>query len=276
MWDAPGNGWSDYAFVSQGADPLSYLPGLIGQISEDPPYILMGWGGGGDNFWRYANAYPNKTAALVFLDVYAPFVEWRTQQFLHNYSAAETVKYRGQQLWQRFGLFRLIRGIAAPLGLMGLIVSPDKTSYAWPERWDEYRWFFATQKTWTSQLFGLRDSFESGYDADFSSDDVNSIGMYSHVAPALRGKPLLQVMSVKISPEKQLCVDAKPPLTGKDCQTAVRANAFMERGLVRLSEATGNGMLWNCTDPKCDLGFPLRFPQVAVEAIDHYFGNMTR
>ena len=76
--DKPGQGWSSpYHPSQQGLDPLTATSLMYAATGESPPYRLVGWGGGGENVWRYALKRPGDVDSLVFLDTYGDGVEWR-------------------------------------------------------------------------------------------------------------------------------------------------------------------------------------------------------
>lgn len=48
-------------------DPLTFYHGLMNGMKETPPFIFVGWGGGGATVWQYATLYPEMVSGIVFL-----------------------------------------------------------------------------------------------------------------------------------------------------------------------------------------------------------------
>ncbi|GLE00280.1 hypothetical protein PINS_up009007 [Pythium insidiosum] len=73
IWDKPGLGYSDPRFLKgHENDFMTFFPALVDALGESAPFILVGWGGGGEFVYEYATRFPQNVHSLVFLEAYPP------------------------------------------------------------------------------------------------------------------------------------------------------------------------------------------------------------
>jgi len=116
-------------------------------LGEPAPFMLVGWGGGGMNMWDYANAHPENVAQIVFMDVYANSIEQRLAQHMRGLTVEEMYQQRDSDTAQRSMLFDAIRGLAVPWGISGVFVASAPMGYEPLEDFEEYKWYYMTDKT---------------------------------------------------------------------------------------------------------------------------------
>ena len=119
---------------------------MITSFGEKGPFIMVGWGAGGETFYRYALDHPEMFDSIVFLDVYPIDIEFKTPYVLKNWTEAERDKYKYNTVSSRRNTLDLIDSLAVPFGFMQFFYPvPDRYP---PERRAEMRWFFLTDRTW--------------------------------------------------------------------------------------------------------------------------------
>ena len=261
IFDKPGIGWSDNFRADQDLNNFAnFYDAMVAGLGEKPPYSLINWGGGALDF---ADRNPSLVSSIVMLNGYFANVEWRSEAARKNWTQAQTEDYRKTSLELRSGLFALIRGLAVPWGLMGIFVAQNKSEYAFPERFEEYKWFYLTAKTWTTQYFYFEMLRTKGEDQSSTVNGVvNSFGLGSLPrwgAASLRGKPILQFANNR----SRSLVCAKGP--ADYCDTAVFGEQFLLAEALQVGNVTGNGTTVICTD--CDLGLAYTRPTYIVQTV---------
>lgn len=114
-------------------------------------------------------------------------------------------------------------------------------------KYDEYNWYYITEKTWTTQYFTLRHLAKGKLEKGW-------LGAFNTTNPQLHGVPLVHVLS-DVS-DADTC--KKYNVTGTPiCDFLVMQNRFMVAEKLTLSQLTGNGTVVRCTDISCDLSFPV-------------------
>ena len=133
----------NYAFSSE----ISlYYHNFFLATGEKAPYILIGWGGGGNNIYEYALKYPQRTYSLVYLDTYRWGIEWKNKQQLESLTDAEIADYKKIDLVGRLKLLEIIRAIACPWGLMSIFFPYQIEKYVPADRYDENRFNYLIDK----------------------------------------------------------------------------------------------------------------------------------
>ncbi|KXS17659.1 hypothetical protein M427DRAFT_255930 [Gonapodya prolifera JEL478] len=161
VWDKLGQGYSDYYFfdtTSQYQD--QYYHNFISMLTEKKPMIFASWSGGAGSQYQYALQHPENVHSMLFIDV-APFgIEWEMERVFKNLTAQQTAEYKRIDRLGRNAIFGILRALGVPWGLSTIFVPPPTPgSYKPADRVDEYRWFYITEKTWTSQFFLLDEYF---------------------------------------------------------------------------------------------------------------------
>ena len=95
-FDKPGQGWSGDFTPDQAFDPVPAMALLFAASHEPRPFRLVGWGGGGEDMYRYALARPQDVSSLVFLDTSGDAVEWRSWCFAHPSECPDANVRRGE------------------------------------------------------------------------------------------------------------------------------------------------------------------------------------
>jgi pimeloyl-ACP methyl ester carboxylesterase len=150
VFDKPGQGWADNYAPDQAMDFSTTAMALLFEAMKEPaPYRLVGWGGGAADMYSYAKNRPEDVEGLVFLDAYSDAVEWRSWAYGNGASVEEMMDYRASDLASRKTSFTLIRLALVPFGLSPLLFRPDPSSYALPELFDVYRYFY-----WLDKVIG--------------------------------------------------------------------------------------------------------------------------
>jgi len=272
IFDKPGIGFSDNFKKDQVLYNLSnFYDDMIDGFGERPPYTLLAWGGAGEVMYEYATRHPDNVASFVFISVYYDNIEWRQQQAYNNWTAQRTEEYRQTTLQGRDTLFTIIRGFGVPWGLMTFFIPANATAYAWPERYSEYRWFYLTAKTWTTQYFFFETMRINGEDPSSTKDggkvDCTAKGVMAQGAPpSLRGKPVLQITSNQS--RAALCREMS---SSGDCDAAVYNNQYLLQEATQLAtDLTGNGTVVVCSDDNCDLSMVYQRPDVIARAIEEH------
>jgi pimeloyl-ACP methyl ester carboxylesterase len=154
-FDKPGLGWSDYFYVNQNVNASTFYHQFMSGIGEKTPYIFVGWGGGAETIWPYANEHPEMVSAIVWMDAYSSGIEWRELQYSNNWTDAQAQAKRSLDITGRINLFHVIRGLGAPWGLNVVFVPYSPAGYEPADRYDEYRWFYLTDKTVRHNAFSI-------------------------------------------------------------------------------------------------------------------------
>lgn len=125
IFDKPGLGWSDYYYASQNMDEMTWYHQLLTAIHEKPPFILVGWGGGGPTIWKYSNLHPEMVAGIGYLDTYGDGIEWRAVQYMKSLTNEELLELRKEDIAGRNRLFALIRALGVPWGIINFLLPTD-------------------------------------------------------------------------------------------------------------------------------------------------------
>lgn len=264
IFDKPGLGQSSYYHLRQhyavssnySAGFMPYYRNFFKQLheKEQNKFILVGWGGGGENVYAYTLNESKYVHGLAFLDTYGANVEWRSVAHVDNMTTDQMNKYKASDLQQRQWTFLLIRLVGAPFGLLQFFLPGNKSTYAMPERFAEYHWNYLVPKTWTTQWFTLRPLFTT----NITKSDR---GVFDITNQHLDGLPILQVFSDP--PKSTICQN----LTAKECTRAWDMQRFMIEDRVFVANVTKNAAFYRCSLPECSLEMPLRMPEFVARAL---------
>jgi pimeloyl-ACP methyl ester carboxylesterase len=270
IFDKLGLGNSDFLYADQAMDHALYYDALFNAIGEKGPFGFICWGGGGKIIWNYALLHPEKVRSVVLLDSFGENIESRLlrSQVDPVLSPAEIQQRREWDIIGRQVLFTVLRGLAIPWGLGTIFFGQDPGGYAYPERWAEYKRYYTVGKTWTTQYFTLMAAAQQGY---FSTMDVDDWGSWNNTVPAqLVGKPMMAVYTNKSETEWNECNGNDDQIGSAKCRNKQAGYRVLKAETVFLATLTRNASYYGCNDPKCDLGFPLRFPNVIVDALNFH------
>ncbi len=255
-YDAPGLGYSDRYYSWQHAEKSTYYRQLIdalGAQGEGSQFIFIAWGGGAEPVYEFALANPTFVAGFVFLDSFSKDVLYQFEAEYNSWSKARMNEYKSADLNGRVLLFTMIRGLAAPWGLLPIFVSNDPKGYAWPERFAEYSWNYHVPKTWTAQWFSLLPEFSA-------EASLTGLGVFDTRLAALQQVPVLSIVSNRSR------ADTCNEWT-QDCDKAVAQKEFLRANAVSVGNVTGAEQVAYCTESDCALDMPLRKPGFVVDAI---------
>ena len=269
IFDPPGLGWSDLFYPTQSTNVSTWMAPFLAATGEAPPYTLVGWGGGGASVLDYAQQNPTQVKSLVFLGFFPPGVEWRFTFLSKNYTAAQVEKNRALMLRGRLFLFGIIRGLGVPWGLMSPLVPSSPTSYNWTERFNEYHTFYLVGKTWTTQLKALSESMAAEAANPYQSVNDRT-PLINNPNSAILGKP---VLSMVYPPNATRACNYISDKASPECQEAIQYDQFLYNEALITANVTGNARIVNCTEPGCDLGFPLRYSWSTATAIRKGFDD---
>ena len=76
--------------------------------------VLVGWGGGAENSLRDAIAHPNNTKALVVMDTSPDGIEWMDARRIHNWSYAQMIDFRADDLKGRVSIAETVLALGIP------------------------------------------------------------------------------------------------------------------------------------------------------------------
>ncbi len=90
-----------------------------------PPYILIGWGGGGQVIYDYAMGHPEQVHSLLMLDVAPVGIEWRIPAKIFNWTYEEYWFYVQEDLNSRKLMISMIDGFGVPFGIVEPFLGPE-------------------------------------------------------------------------------------------------------------------------------------------------------
>lgn len=240
IWDKPGLGYSDYLYTDMKNYSLIYS-NLIKSLNENPPYVFVGWGGGGQLIYEYASEHPEMVSSIVFLDVYPNGVEFKVEAALNNWTQSQLNDYKNKEFAQRESLLNLINSLGVPFGLMNMFVQLPKVKYS--DFVYEIHWNFLTEKTWTTQAFLLPELKKQ--ENVFESLKINE------------NIPINLVASFKSDEQviNTTCVTKNYPSDSKECLREINSNRLYILEKENLVNLTRNGKIKRCTFNECNQAF---------------------
>lgn len=112
-YDPPNFGWSD-RLPSHLINFFDYFTPLLQSLGrEHEDIVLVGWGAGTENALMHA-IENNSTKALVILDTSPDGIEWMDAKRKNNWTDAQMLAYRSNDLNGRISLAETILGLAIP------------------------------------------------------------------------------------------------------------------------------------------------------------------
>jgi pimeloyl-ACP methyl ester carboxylesterase len=256
IWDNAGLGYSDYLYTDMYNTKL-YYHNFFSSIGEKPPFIFVGWGGGGATVFNYAAQHPEMVYSITFLDVSPPRVEWLTPKVLKNWTQEEYDKNVSNDMSGRYTIFGIINGLGVPWGLMSIFVSKSK---AYPNSTqDEVSWYFLTDKTWTTQKQYLKM-------LPNQTDEYNKTSLSANIT-------VYHIMTVKSDSQiiKQICDPRKYNASSSECQYEIQANALSIKWRQNLYKFDS---IVNCSMDDCNLGYYVSdSPQFTVNSLMNLYSN---
>lgn len=128
-YDPPSFGWSD-PLPSKLTDYYSYFDPLLDALGRKEEHkVIVGWGGGAKNGLIHVLENPRYTSAFVLMDASPEGIEWRSVQNQKNWTEAQMLEYRSEDLENRVSLTKTILG----LGIPWYAGVPGKKSLSWAD-----------------------------------------------------------------------------------------------------------------------------------------------
>ncbi|EFC40303.1 predicted protein [Naegleria gruberi] len=146
IFDKPGLGFSDYLFKDQ-KNVSTFYHNFMQSIGEQPPYIFVGWGGGGSIIYQYARDHPEMVKSLTFLDVFPDGIEFTSAKILKKLTESEYEAFKKSELNSRRSIMNIVNAIGVPLGIMPFIIGPNSNT----SNSNEIAFWMRTEKTWITQ-----------------------------------------------------------------------------------------------------------------------------
>eukprot|EP00026_Physarum_polycephalum_P006642 Phypoly_transcript_06693.p1 GENE.Phypoly_transcript_06693~~Phypoly_transcript_06693.p1 ORF type:complete len:525 (+),score=42.67 Phypoly_transcript_06693:172-1746(+) len=259
IYDRPGFGWSDYMIPNQ---PYWYDK-MIAATGERGPFVVGGWGAGGDITYPFISQNPHLVHSWVLMDVSGPNEEWNAAQYANNWTDAQTARYQQEQMSSRYRLFDIIRAIGTPFGIMSFFYAPDAGDFVPADKYGEFLWHTKLEKHWTSQYFMLVQETKTG-------SPLSNITNFPPYVPIVA---LSSYMN-----QSTICSQQKIPLNSSECGIAWKSSDFWynsKKGIFdQLSDFSANPKknLWiECED--CDLGFPVVKSEWTAYTLLQIFNN---
>ena len=206
-----------------------------------------------------------KSEGLIFVDGFGDNVEFRFDTLFYNYTASDGLEFAQDTLIRRFSSFLLVRFLAVPWGFGGFFCAP-RNEYALPQKYDEYAWFYQSEKTWATQYQALRALY---FALNTNSLEQYNYGLFNKTSVGLQGKPILQIFSNKT--DEMICND-----DSDSCKYSRAYNRFLIHDSIAISKVTGNSLLYGCDTAQCNLGMPQRFPGLIVSAVEKFKSEFTK
>jgi hypothetical protein len=214
---------------------------LITSLGEQGPFEFVAWGSGGPFLYEYASKHPEMFKSLTFLDVSPVDIEFKIKAELNNWTDSQTESYKQGEFAKRKSLFGLINGIGVPWGLMSIFTPPPKTYFS--NLLDEIRWYFLTEKTWTTQEYFLPSVFSE-------TDVFNTTKIDANI-------PINIIMTKKSDQQiiDQICTKNGYDKDSAQCRNEIESNRISVRERTKLKELSNTGELVNCEYDECELGY---------------------
>lgn len=265
-YDKPGLGYSGSYMAWQAVDPMSFYDQMLEKLRQEsvvgPSVVFAGWGGGGQLVYEYAlkealrsnGSRSVSVAGLVFIDTFSMGIEWQSVAAEKGWDQSQMDAFKLADLASRVVTFAAIRGLLVPVGAMGMVLS-NQGGYAWPERFDEYRWNYLIPRTWAVQWFSLLPEFST-------STPLQGHGIFD---TPLRGKGIVSAM--QIMENRTASAICAGTTTSIACSEALQSAAILQADATFIGEVTGHPEPRYCTDDDCGLDMPLRKPSFVASAI---------
>ncbi|KAJ3209583.1 hypothetical protein HDU67_006066 [Dinochytrium kinnereticum] len=255
--DNPGFGWSSSVLANQ-QDYTEFYDSMLKESGEpDRPIVFVGWGAGGTPLTKYASINPSKVAALVFVTVFPPGIEFTDHQNMTGMSDSELDSYKRIQLTGRQALANIVLALGIPWPLMPIFTPPNSVAkgYEPQDRAEEFRVQIWKSKMWVGQLWGIKKLGSQ----DDTKDPLNTIKLPSSI-------PLTHIMC-NLSDEQACSKDQSVGLPG-DCKEWQRRKNFYQNRQLEMTKAIQSSarFLFN-NDTDCKLDMPVNKPLFTAQSI---------
>lgn len=237
IWDKPGLGYSDELFIDH-TNLQDFYHNFISQINKRPPFIFVGWGGGGQIIYQYAHEHPENVKSLLFLDVSPERIEWTTPKILKNWTQQEYDDQVNNDMKNRENIINTIQMIGVPFGIMKLFF-PNSPSYPL-EYNNEREWYFLTDKTWATQSFFMEQ-------LPYIEDPLYSYNISEEI------KVNLIMTAWKNETIVEKCKENKLDVNSTECKYNIDSNYYDIMEKKKLNK--NNGRIIECNETECNLGY---------------------
>ncbi|KAJ1928055.1 hypothetical protein IWQ60_002403 [Tieghemiomyces parasiticus] len=149
LYDRPGYGWSDPGYVAQRPEyVVNALKAALDSLKEKGPYILLGYGAGGEYAQLFSHIYPTQTAGVGLIDSF-PNREYlltyamnqTTTEFYDDYTSDVSHYFQSRRVISPLGWQRPIENDFPgfhPASLLKEHISLYSTNNHWQGRYFEY------------------------------------------------------------------------------------------------------------------------------------------
>jgi hypothetical protein len=229
---------------------------MLLSFGEKPPFIMVGWGGGGITYYEYARDHPEMVHSLVFMDTYPVDIEFKAQFVLKNWTQTQLENEKRSEFARRKTLLDLINVIAVPFGLMPLFVPSSKLDYPQELR-GEVGWYFLTDRTWIAQRHWIK--FAENEDDVFNNYRIDQNIPINLLSTSLSDEQVRNITCIK---------NRKIDPDSDECLYEIKSNRYYteeKKKLVNLTSA--GGKIVRCMMDECDLGYWVDYPRYTVDRL---------
>jgi pimeloyl-ACP methyl ester carboxylesterase len=263
-FDPLGFGWSA-DLVPNAVDQMTYLDGTLTASGEQGPFILAGWGAGGELIADYVQKFPAKVKSVVFLTYYPPGIEFLAHAAKKGLTVDQMKAYRKSQWALRSSSGGIILGLAIPWGLMPVFV-PTATvdaQYYPAEKALQFRTMSWKSRMWVGQFAAIK------YFYDTSDSQPNNITDLKPFPPNI---PLSHVFC-RLN-DTQICKYGKVP--EPFCGDAAYQNSFtipLQIAMTKIYNPNATIVFDQADD--CDLGMPVAKPKFTADTVFNFVKDIT-
>lgn len=154
-YDPPNFGWSD-PLPAWYTNWDTYLPALLTAIGqENQTRIYAGWGAGLESSLKHAIADQAHAVAVIDLDASPDGIEFFDAQRANNWTDAQRLVYRHEQLEERASFTRTLLTLGIGWGLTPVFVPGNSSGYFSRSLYPQYHAQGLKDAFWTMQYFLL-------------------------------------------------------------------------------------------------------------------------
>ena len=241
IFDKPGLGFSDYLFKDQ-KNVSTFYHNFMQSIGEQPPYIFVGWGGGGSIIYQYARDHPEMVKSLTFLDVFPDGIEFTSAKILKKLTESEYEAFKKSELNSRRSIMNIVNAIGVPLGIMPFIIGPNSNT----SNSNEIAFWMRTEKTWITQSVFLDEMINN----QNYTDSVFNLNLPQNI-------PINLVISKHndswVEQNNYQCKSFG--IDSKECKYQVELNKFYVESQLNIVPSLNGGSVTFCTDNDCSQSY---------------------
>ncbi|KAJ1983202.1 hypothetical protein H4R33_004842 [Dimargaris cristalligena] len=168
LYDRPGYGWSEPGYVVQTpAYVVHSLKQALDSVKEKSPYIMLGYGAGGEYAQLFTHIYPTFVSGVGLIDSYP------NKDFLYAYAMNETSSDIYDDVTASNSHYYQSRRVISPLGWQRPIEN-DFPGFQPSDRLTEHISLHSTNNHWQARYFEYDGCGCRGYQALQSFRDQNT------------------------------------------------------------------------------------------------------